>query len=79
MEQDINIAIEQYKQSLIDITNQSGLPIGIIKYVFNDLNTEIAAEYDQYMRQKMQERQAAAAAAEKEATPAEPIEGEVED
>ena len=78
MEQDINIAIEQYKQSLIDITNQSGLPIGIIKYVFNDLNTEIATEYDQYMRQKIQERQAAAAA-QKEATPAEPIEGEVED
>lgn len=79
MEQDINIAIEQYKQSLIDVTNKSGLPIGIIKYVFNDINTEILAEYDRYMRQKVQERQAAeAAAAQQEAVPAESIEGEVE-
>ena len=76
MEQDINIAIEQYKQTLINVTNQSGLPIGVIKYVFGEINNEINSEYEQYMRQKIQERQAAA---EKEATPAEPIEGEVED
>lgn len=76
MEQDINIAIEQYKQALINVTNQSGLPIGVIKYVFGEINNEINSEYEQYMRQKIQERQAAA---EKEATPAEPIEGEVED
>lgn len=76
MEQDINIAIEQYKQALINVTNQSGLPIGVIKYVFGEINNEINSEYEQYMRQKIQERQAAA---EREATPAEPIEGEVED
>lgn len=76
MEQDINIAIEQYKQTLINVTNQSGLPIGVIKYVFGEINNEINSEYEQYMRQKIQERQAAA---EKEATPVEPIEGEVED
>lgn len=76
MEQDINIAIEQYKQALINVTNQSGLPIGVIKYVFGEINNEINSEYEQYMRQKIQERQAAA---EKEATPAEPVEGEVED
>ena len=76
MEQDINIAIEQYKQALINVTNQSGLPIGVIKYVFGEINNEINSEYEQYMRKKIQERQAAA---EREATPAEPIEGEVED
>lgn len=76
MEQDINIAIEQYKQALINVTNQSGLPIGVIKYVFGEINSEINSEYEQYMRQKIQERQAAA---EKEAAPAEPVEGEVED
>ena len=76
MEQDINIAIEQYKQTLINVTNQSGLPIGVIKYVFGEINNEINSEYEQYMRQKIQERQAAA---EKETTPAEPVEGEVED
>ena len=76
MEQDINIAIEQYKQALINVTNQSGLPIGVIKYVFGEINNEINSEYEHYMRQKIQERQAAA---EKEAAPAEPVEGEVED
>ncbi len=73
MEQDINIAIEQYKQTLIDATNKSGLPIGIIKYVFNELNTEVMMQYNQYMQQKMREA-TQAEVTKKEALPADEVE-----
>ena len=78
MEQDVNISIEQFKQGLINTINQSNLPIGVIKYVFESVQTQLEAEYGQYIQRKIAEinqQQQAAAAAE---TP-EVVEGVVED
>lgn len=55
MEQDINILMEQYKQNLINVTNNSGLPIGVIHYIFSSINDEIQVEYNRYLQQKAQE------------------------
>lgn len=52
MEQDINILIENYRQALIDITNKSNLPIGVIRYVFENINDSITTEYNHYIQQK---------------------------
>ena len=52
MEQDINILIEDYRQALIDITNKSNLPIGVIRYIFENINNSITAEYNHYIQQK---------------------------
>ena len=77
MEQDVNISIEQFKQGLINAINQSNLPIGVIKYVFESVQTQLEAEYGQYIQRKVaeinQQQQAAAAEA------SEVVEGEVED
>ena len=77
MEQDVNISIEQFKQGLINTINQSNLPIGVIKYVFESVQTQLEAEYGQYIQRKVaeinQQQQAAAAEA------SEVVEGEVED
>ena len=77
MEQDVNISIEQFKQGLINTINQSNLPIGVIKYVFESVQTQLEAEYGQYIQRKIaeinQQQQAAAAEA------PEVVEGEVED
>lgn len=78
MEQDVNISIEQFKQGLINTINQSNLPIGVIKYVFESVQTQLEAEYGQYIQRKIaeinQQQQAAAAAEAPEV-----VEGEVED
>ena len=78
MEQDVNISIEQFKQGLINTINQSNLPIGVIKYVFESVQTQLEAEYGQYIQRKVaeinQQQQAAAAAEAPEV-----VEGEVED
>lgn len=59
MEQDINILMEQYRQALISVTNNSGLPIGVIRYIFSSINDEIQIEYNRYLQQKAQEAAAA--------------------
>ena len=78
MEQDVNISIEQFKQGLINTINQSNLPIGVIKYVFESVQTQLEAEYGQYIQRKIaeinQQQQVAAAAEVPEV-----VEGEVED
>ena len=71
MEQDVNIMIEQYKESLFNITNQSNLPIGIIRLVVNDFNTFVEENYQQYMKQA---RERAAAAAQQTAQELEVVE-----
>lgn len=51
MEQDVNIIIEQYRQTLIEATQNSQLPIGVVRYIINDVASLINKEYDAYMRQ----------------------------
>lgn len=53
MEQDVNILIEQYRQALINVTQNSQLPIGVVRYIFNDVNTMINREYEVYLQEAM--------------------------
>lgn len=43
----MNTKIEQFKADLIHSVNESGLPIGIIYYVYKDVMNIIASEYQQ--------------------------------
>ncbi len=74
MEQDVNILMEQYRQALINITQNSQLPIGVVRYIFNDVNTMINREYEAYLQE--------AVAAQRKQQPQEEaptaVEGEVE-
>lgn len=51
MEQDVNIIMEQYRQTLIEATQNSQLPIGVVRYIINDVASLVNKEYDAYMRQ----------------------------
>lgn len=51
MEQDVNILMEQYRQALINVTQNSQLPIGVVRYIFNDVNTMINREYEAYLQE----------------------------
>lgn len=41
----MNLQIEETKNQIINVINNSGLPIGVIYYLFKDINTEVANEY----------------------------------
>lgn len=51
MEQDVNILMEQYKQALISVTQNAQLPIGVVRYIFNDINNMINREYEAYLQE----------------------------
>ena len=51
MEQDVNILMEQYRQALINVTQNSQLPIGVVRYIFNDVNNMINREYEAYLQE----------------------------
>ena len=53
MEQDVNILMEQYRQGLINLTQNSQLPIGVVRYIFNDVNNMINREYETYLQEAM--------------------------
>ena len=41
----INFSLEQYKNQLVDITNNCNLPIGVAYYVFKDVFKELEMAY----------------------------------
>lgn len=47
-----NTQLNDYKQNLIDITNDSQLPIGIVYYIFKDVFHEIEILYDKTLKQE---------------------------
>ena len=51
MEQDVNILMEQYRQGLINLTQNSQLPIGVVRYIFNDVNAMINREHEVYLQE----------------------------
>lgn len=65
MEQDINLVIEDFKNTLTSTINNSGLPISVVYYIITDLYKELDNQYYQYIRQARQ-----AAAAPQESVPA---------
>lgn len=46
---DINLIIEDFKHSVVDTVNQSGLPIGIVYYVMKDVMNELVNNYETYI------------------------------
>lgn len=64
MEQDINLVIEDFKNTLTSTINNSGLPISVVYYIITDLYKELDNQYYQYIRQARQALQEPAAAPE---------------
>ena len=60
MENNINLLTEQFKDSIVDIVNSSGLPPAIIYYVMKDIFKDIESGYTNYIEQA--KRQAATVA-----------------
>lgn len=54
MEQNINILAENFKQNLINLIQQSNLPIVLIKYIIQDLNRTIEQQYYGMLNSLMQ-------------------------
>ena len=63
MENDVNITIEEFKLSIINLLNNSNMPIGMIYYIMKDVFGEITEEYQNYLNTAMKKRQVEAAAA----------------
>lgn len=54
---DINLIIEDFKHSIVDTVNQSGLPIGIVYYVMKDIMNELVNNYETYIENANQKEQ----------------------
>ena len=72
MDKDINLVIEDFKGSLMNTINNSGLPISVVYYIMTDLYKEVDTQYYNYINQARQQL-AAAAQQQVEAAPAEEI------
>lgn len=54
---DMNLQIESIKSNLINVINNSGLPIGVIHYVLKDISTEVANEYHRILSLEQQQKE----------------------
>lgn len=70
MNKDVNLTIENTRQAVVEIINQSGLPIGVAYYVLKDIMADLSNSYNTYLvkaeREAMQAAQQAAAAPQEE-------------
>ena len=71
-----NLAIREFQQTIIGITNSSPLPIEIKRLVFKEVMQQIEAAAEEKIQKEFAEVQAAKAAAEKKGEGDEPEEGE---
>ena len=53
----MNLQIENVKQDIIDVINNSQLPIGVIYYLFKDISKEVANEYNKTLMLEQQQKQ----------------------
>lgn len=51
----INSKIEFTKEQLINVINNSGLPIGVIHYLLKDISNEVIVEYNRAIAQEKQQ------------------------
>lgn len=51
MQQDINLVIEDFKDSIISMINNAGLPISVVAYILNDINKDVQISYHNYIQQ----------------------------
>lgn len=59
MDKPISIVIEETKGALANIVNTSGLPISVIKLIFNELNQEVNKVADTKLSQDINKFKAA--------------------
>ena len=52
----INSKIEFTKEQLINVINNSGLPIGVIHYLLKDITNEVIVEYNRTIAQEKQQQ-----------------------
>lgn len=52
----INSKIEFTKEQLINVINNSGLPIGVIHYLLKDISNEVIVEYNRAIAQEKQQQ-----------------------
>lgn len=52
----INSKIEFTKEQLINVINNSGLPIGVIHYLLKDISNEVVVEYNRAITQEKQQQ-----------------------
>ena len=52
----INSKIEFTKEQLINVINNSGLPIGVIHYLLKDISNEVVVEYNRAIAQEKQQQ-----------------------
>lgn len=52
----INSKIEFTKEQLINVINNSGLPIGAIHYLLKDISNEVVVEYNRAIAQEKQQQ-----------------------
>lgn len=64
----VNYSIENFRQNVYELINNSQMPIGIAYFIFKDIFADITAAYQNAVQQEAQE---AMAAAQEAAAPAE--------
>lgn len=52
----MNLQIENVKQQVINVINNSNLPIGTIYYMFKDILNEVGTEYDRALASERQQQ-----------------------
>lgn len=52
----INSNIEFTKEQLINVINNSGLPIGVIHYLLKDISNEVIVEYNRAIAQEKEQQ-----------------------
>ena len=71
MQENINLIIEEFKDSIVNTINGSNLPPAIVYYIFKDIYKDVESSYTNYLNQArqqlaIQKREAESAAAEEE-------------
>ena len=56
----VNYSIENFRQNVYELINNSQMPIGIAYFVFKDIFADITAAYQNAVQQEAQEAAAAA-------------------
>ena len=53
----INMNVENFRRTLINAINQSGLPISIAYYIYKDVGQELKSTYYDTLNSEMEEQQ----------------------
>ena len=62
MEKDINLQIEEFRQTIIDTVNRSGLPISVAYYILKDVFNTVESDYYAYLNDAAKKQRAEAEA-----------------